>query len=118
MPSPAVCRRSVLALLLLAASAAAGQPPAPEQVRAVLRARIPASGAAPRLALAGEAFRGSPSLACFYQRRDFAPAWSEGGALRPAVAELLAALAGAPEDGLRAEDYRPAALARLAAAVA
>jgi len=86
-------------------------------VALVLRARLPASGAAPRLLLDGEAFRASPDLACFYQRRDFAPAWSDGDALRPAVEELFAALAAAPDDGLRTEDYRLAGLQRLAAAV-
>ena len=83
----------------------------------ILRARIPASGAAPRLELEGEAFRAAPDLACFYDRRGFAPAWSAGGALRPGVDELLAALAAAADDGLRPEDYRLAALQRFTAGV-
>src|SRR5438270_10114953 len=80
--------RSLPSLLLLAALGA--QPPAPgpsplspappDPVQLVLRARLPASGAAPGLTLAGESFRASPDLACFYQRRQFAPAWSEGEA--------------------------------------
>lgn len=88
-----------------------------DQVRMVLRARIPASGAPPRLQLEGQTFRASPDLACFYQRRDYAPAWSAGGGLRPSVDELLAALAAAPDDGLRTEDYRLAALQRAASSV-
>ncbi|HEX7181838.1 MAG TPA: L,D-transpeptidase family protein [Thermoanaerobaculia bacterium] len=91
--------------------------PGTDQGRVVLRARFPASGAAPRLALEGQRFQGSPELPCFYERRGFVPAWSEGGTLRREVQELLAALAAAEDDGLRAEDYRPAALARLTAAL-
>lgn len=102
----------VLVLSLLAAQTA----PADDPVRLVLRTRIPASGAAPRLELKGEGFRASPFLSCFYERREFLPAWSANGALRPEAEELLAALATAPNDGLRAEDYRTAALVRLAGA--
>jgi murein L,D-transpeptidase YcbB/YkuD len=110
-------RAAILLFAVTGVAAAPGvrQPPdpaTPATVRAVLHARIPASGAAPRLVLEGEAFRASPALACFYQRRDFAPAWSAGNA-----GELFAALAAAPDDGLRTEDYRLAALQRLAAAV-
>ena len=106
-------------VLLLALAGASGAQPAMDSgaVRLILRARIPVSGAAPRLTLEGQTFQASPDLACFYQRRDFAPAWSDGEALRPRVEELLAAFAAVPDDGLRAEDYRLAALRRLAAAV-
>jgi Ca2+-transporting ATPase len=85
--------------------------------QATLRARVPASGAAPRLVLEGRSVPASPFLACFYQRRDFAPAWSDGAALRPAVDDLLAALAAAEDDGLRPEDYWQTALQRRAGAV-
>ena len=103
----------LLALSLLAAP----ETPAGEPVQLVLRTRIPASGAAPRLEVEGEGFRASPFLSCFYERREFLPAWSANGALRPEAEELLAALATAANDGLRAEDYRAAALVRLTAAV-
>src|SRR6476619_2358908 len=113
----AVTRRAIVLLLALTGASGAQPSAEPGPVRVVLRARLPASGAAPRLVLEGQAFRGAPALSCFYQRRDFAPAWSDGDALRPRVEELFAALAAAPDDGLRTEDYRLAALQRLAAAV-
>lgn len=81
-----------------------------DRVPIILRARFPASGVRPRLTLAGQTFRGSPDLACFYERRGFAPAWSTDSGLRPAVEELLAALAASGADGLFPEDYRLAAL--------
>ncbi len=108
--------KTVAASMLLAMLALSGirsiaqEPP----VQVVLRARFPASGAAPRLVLDGETFQSSPLLPCFYERRGFAPAWSDAGALRPAAGELLSALAAAGDHGLRAEDYRAAALRNLA----
>ncbi|HTQ78707.1 MAG TPA: L,D-transpeptidase family protein, partial [Thermoanaerobaculia bacterium] len=87
-----------------------------DAVRLALRPRLATPEAAPRLTIAGRTFRASPFLACFYERRGFAPAWSTDGTLRPAAEELLAALAAAADDGLRTEDYRPAVLERLAAA--
>lgn len=95
----------ILAVLLVLAQAPAVQDP----VQVILRSRFPASGAAPRLVLEGKPFQSSPLLPCFYERRGFAPAWSDA-----AAGELLAALAAAGDDGLRAEDYRPAALRNLA----
>lgn len=76
---------------------------------ALLRARFPASGAAPQLRIDDEAFRGSADLACFYERRGYAPAWSRGPA-----DELLAALARAADEGLRPEAYHPARLRQFA----
>ena len=91
------------------------EPAAPDRVGLVLRLRFPASGASPRLALAGQSFKASPDLACFYQRRSYAPAWSQDGALLPAADELLVALGAAEDDGLRPEDYRATALKDLVA---
>ena len=102
-----------LAAFLAVAMFASAQGP---QVQTILRARFPPSGAAPRLVLEGEAFRSSPLLSCFYERWGYEPAWSREGALRPAAGELLSALAAAGDHGLRAEDYRTAALRRLASA--
>ncbi|HSN87565.1 MAG TPA: hypothetical protein VL025_12445, partial [Thermoanaerobaculia bacterium] len=102
--------------LFLAFAALAVQPlPVTDQVRVILRTELPASGAAPRLEIEGQGFRASPFLSCFYERREFLPAWSVDGNLRPEAEELLAALAAAGNDGLRAGDYRPEELARLAA---
>jgi len=130
---PAVSRLSPLSLLLpvfaLLGALGAGPaqpgsqpgppgPPPAQLVQLVLRSRVPASGtAAPRLQLEGQSVPGSPFLSCFYQRRDFVPAWSDGKALHPAVDELLAALAAAEDDGLRVEGYRLSALQRRTAAV-
>lgn len=94
----------------------AQEPALADQTRLVLRGLISGS-AAPRLELEGQRFQASPLLSCFYERRDFRPAWSAGGVLRPAAEELLAALATAEAEGLRAEDYRLPALQRRAAAV-
>jgi len=88
-----------------------------DRVPIVLRARIAAAGARPRLELEGRNFRAAPDLACFYERRGFAPAWTDDRGLRPAVEELLAALAAAREDGLRPEDYSVAALRKVVDAV-
>jgi L,D-transpeptidase YcbB len=102
-----------LAVLAFSGSWSPGQEP---PVQMTLRARFPASGAAPRLVLEEETVRSSPLLPCFYERRGYTPAWSNAGALRPAAGELLWALAAAGDHGLQPEDYRPAALQRLASA--
>jgi len=104
-----------LAVAMLALSGLRSPTQEPE-VLTLLRARFPASGAAPRLILDGQAFQSSPLLPCFYERRGYAPAWSHDGALRPAAGEFLSALAAAGEHGLQAEDYRTAALRNLAGA--
>jgi murein L,D-transpeptidase YcbB/YkuD len=64
----------------------------------LLRARFPASGAAPQLRLGDETFQGSADLPCFYERRGYAPAWSR----EPA------------DEGLRPEEYREGSLRQLA----
>ena len=87
----------------------AQEPPVHDPIQVILRARFPASGASPRLVLDGETFQSSPLLPCFYERRGYAPAWSHDGA-----GELLSALAAAGDHGLQAEDYRTAALRKLA----
>jgi len=110
-------RRAAILLLALAGAPGARPPADPGPLKVILRALIPASGAAPKLVLEGQGVRASTALACFYQRRDFSPAWSDGSALLPRTGELVAALAAAPDDGLRAEDYKLDALQRRAAAV-
>ncbi len=104
------CTLALGVLPISQSSGTEGAPPDSDRVTFILRARFPASGARPQLQLAGRTFRGSPDLACFYERRGFAPAWSFETGLRPAVGELLAALAVATGDGLFPEDYRLAAL--------
>ncbi|MFY9820116.1 MAG: hypothetical protein WAM82_01965, partial [Thermoanaerobaculia bacterium] len=112
-----IAKRATVVWLALAGVLGAQQPADPGQIRVVLRARLPASGAAPRLTLAEQSFQASPDVPCFYQRRGFAPAWSSEGTLLPAAGELLAALAAAADDGLRPEDYRVTALTRQVAEV-
>jgi len=79
-------------------------------VQLILRARMPAAGKPPLLTADGETFRAAPGLPCFYERRNFAPAWSGDAGPGRTADELLAALADAPADGLSAERYRLAGL--------
>ncbi len=120
-PSPAYARGTVVLLaglcwLALAGTPLAGQPAAPQpslsqRVQLILRTRIPAAGKAPELKFPdGTAARANPGLPCFYERRDFVPAWIVETGLRPAADEFLATLAEAPNDGLRPEEYRLAGL--------
>lgn len=83
--------------------------PAPDAA-ALLRARFPASGAAPQLRIDEETFRGSADLACFYERRGYAPAWN-----RATEDELLGTLARAADEGLRPEAYRAGRLRQIEA---
>jgi murein L,D-transpeptidase YcbB/YkuD len=83
-----------------------------QQLQLILHTRTPASGKPPELQADGSAYRASPDLPCFYDRRSFAPAWIADMGLRPQADELLAAVADAPADGLRPEDYHLADLQR------
>jgi murein L,D-transpeptidase YcbB/YkuD len=91
----------------LAAEAPAGLP---QRVQPILHARFPASGEPPVLVTASGSFRAAPDLSCFYDRRGYAPAWINEKGVRPDADELIAALAGAPADGLDPERYRVADL--------
>jgi murein L,D-transpeptidase YcbB/YkuD len=90
----------------------AAQAPAalPQRVQPILHARFPASGEPPVLVTASGSFRAAPDLSCFYERRNYAPAWINEKGVRPDADELIAALAGAPADGLDPERYRLADL--------
>jgi murein L,D-transpeptidase YcbB/YkuD len=79
-------------------------------LQVILRARIPASGKPPELPAAGGSFGAAPDLPCFYDRRQYAPAWIGDKGVRPDADELAAALADAPADGLDPERYRLADL--------
>ena len=113
----AVCAAGLLVLVLALSPrpAALQRPvddPLPQRVQVVLRTLLPDSGAPPELAAGGRTFRASADLPCFYERRGFAPAWSDGGGLLPRANELAAALAAAGEHGLRPEDYPAAEIRR------
>jgi murein L,D-transpeptidase YcbB/YkuD len=91
------------------------QPPSPpasltQQLQVILHARVPVSGKPPELQAESEAFRATPDLPCFYDRRGFAPAWSTDAGLGRNADELLPALADANADGLRPDDYHLADL--------
>lgn len=105
-------RFPLLALLVLAPFLSAAQPPQDlaTVTAAVLRGRI--SGVTPTLRLEGGTWRAPDQLACFYERRGFVPAWSDGQGLRTSAADLLTALDAAGDDGLRPADYRTDALRR------
>ncbi len=99
----------------LPAQAPPAQPPQPaltQQLQLLLRLRTPASGKPPELQADGAAYRASPDLPCFYDRRSFVPAWIADTGLRRQADELLAAIADAAADGLRPEDYHLADLQR------
>ncbi|HYU32450.1 MAG TPA: hypothetical protein VEW48_09825, partial [Thermoanaerobaculia bacterium] len=70
-------RIPLLGLLAIPFLLSAAQPASdlPSTTALVLRARI--SGAAPILHLEGAAWRASDQLACFYERRNFSPGWSD-----------------------------------------
>src|SRR4051812_23999887 len=98
------------ALLPIRAQEAPPPPSLPQTLQPLLRARFPASGQPPDLPAAGESFRAAPGLPCFYERRQYAPAWIGDKGVRPDADELIAALADAPADGLDPERYRLADL--------
>ena len=116
-------RISVLCLLLTLSGTgplrvqAQVQDPLLPRVQLVLRARIPATGEPPELTAGGASFRASAALPCFYERRGFAPAWSDGQDLRRSADDLLLAIESVAGEGMAAEDYRLADLRGLAEAV-
>jgi L,D-transpeptidase YcbB len=101
---------SVIAFPPVRAQEAPPQPSLPQTLQPILRARFPASGKPPELPAAGGAFRAAPGLPCFYDRRQYAPAWIGDQGVRPDADELIAALADTPADGLDPERYRLADL--------
>ncbi|MFL6260267.1 MAG: murein L,D-transpeptidase [Thermoanaerobaculia bacterium] len=96
--------------IALGAQQAPPQPALPQALQPILRARFPADGKPPELPADSGAFRAAPGLPCFYDRRQYAPAWVGDKGLRADADELVAALADAPADGLDSERYRLADL--------
>jgi L,D-transpeptidase YcbB len=107
MPSriSVLCLGTVLTLAWAGPSPAQSQDSLPQRVQVILRTRIPASGDAPELTAGGPPFRASTALPCFYERRGFAPAWSDGQGPRRDLDDLLAAIEGTAGDGLNPDDY-------------
>lgn len=113
----AVCATGLLVLFLASSPGPAalegpGSDSLPQRVQVVLRTLLPVSGAPPELAAAGKTFQASADLPCFYERRGFAPAWSNGNGLLPRADEVAAALLAAGEHGLRPGDYPTAEIRR------
>jgi murein L,D-transpeptidase YcbB/YkuD len=71
----------------------------------LLAAQIQAAAAQARYRCRGELVCGIALIPEFYAARDYRPAWTGAGALRPAAAELLAAIASVDRYGLAPDDY-------------
>jgi murein L,D-transpeptidase YcbB/YkuD len=114
-PCPLLPLAGLSWLLLIGSAPLTAQAPPPatalaQRVQPILHARFPASGEPPALLTATGSFRAAPDLSCFYERRSYAPAWIGEKGVRPDADDLIAALAGAPADGLDPERYRLADL--------
>jgi murein L,D-transpeptidase YcbB/YkuD len=124
--------RSLFALLFAAVAALSGtasptaaqgpptpppQPPLSQRLQPILRARFPPGGEPPVLASDDGPFRAAGGVACFYDRRQYAPAWASGHGTWGDVEDLLAALGDASLDGLDSERYHLADLRRRVAQV-
>ena len=71
-----------------------------------IRNRVAAAAGSPaRMGVGGERIQTVASLAAFYERRMYEPAWISDDGLRRAGRQLLEALAAADADGLQPEDY-------------
>ncbi|MEZ4388523.1 MAG: L,D-transpeptidase family protein [Candidatus Krumholzibacteriia bacterium] len=84
-----------------------------EHIRRHLEGQDPA-----RLLVDGDRLLSAEALPGFYERRGFAPAWSDGHDLAAAADSVLAVVAELQTDGLRPEDYGLAHLRRLRADLA
>lgn len=100
--------RSLIAALILAASADPVTTQIPSPIAAVLQ-RPPAAAARPGLEDA------LPAVSRFYERRGYHAVWTSSTQLNPSGESVMRVLARADEDGLNPEDYAPSALAGLAA---
>ncbi len=76
-----------------------------DQVRDRLRSRIEAAVASGQFAAGDELIYATTALPQFYERRGYAPAWSDDSGPRPAVDSLLAAIAAIDREGLHPDDY-------------
>lgn len=76
-----------------------------EEVGELLRNRMEATEAPPRITVGDEVVHASVMLPLFYERRAYQPAWSGDTGLSRHVEALLGAIRGADEQGLRPSDY-------------
>ena len=105
-------RSSFCAMLVMAAALA---PPvlgqASPSLADAIRNRVAAAGGLPaRMGVGGERIQTAASLAAFYERRMYEPAWVSDDGLRREGRLLLETLATADADGLQPEDYHVARL--------
>lgn len=75
-----------------------------------LRQRLQGVGAPLQVEAIGESLRNGTALVYFYERHTYQPVWTIGSFLRPEATELLAAIAGATEEGLDPGNYHAAIL--------
>jgi len=85
-----------------------------EQVRAQLRGRLTGGENVSDVCAGGEKLIAVPSISEFYERRNFAPAWSLNGELLPNAVALRSAVGESRLEGLRPEDYHLPAIEALA----
>ena len=82
-----------------------------EEIRSLIFTRQKSGG----FTCAGEMICGISLLPEFYGRRQFQPAWTLSGKLRPQAREMVEVLQGIERYGLRSSDYHLHIIARLAA---
>jgi murein L,D-transpeptidase YcbB/YkuD len=105
-----------LLLALLAAAPPGCQPPPPDPVPQILRAKLEHAAVPPAVRLHGEREKAWSAMRAFYAKRGYLPAWWIGGAPRPAAQRLLAVLDGLDADGLDPRLYPRQELRQLIAA--
>jgi murein L,D-transpeptidase YcbB/YkuD len=74
-------------------------------VREVIKKRLEGSGAAQKRICRGEQVCTFEKLRAFYERRLFAPVWSDDDGMLPYGEDLIRELEQAGDEGLRPEDY-------------
>jgi murein L,D-transpeptidase YcbB/YkuD len=98
---------AIASLLLATASVGnAGVDPVAETIRLQLEA----AGQPATIRFGDDLVHASLALPGFYERRGFAPAWSNGGRFEPRARQLLETISGVGAEGLRPTDYHLQAL--------
>ena len=76
-----------------------------QQINDLLRNRIEAAGAPPRIAVGEEVLHASVMLPLFYERRMYSPAWSNTDGPLPTAEVLIGEIHKSDREGLRPDDY-------------
>ncbi|MCG6923538.1 MAG: L,D-transpeptidase family protein [Acidobacteria bacterium] len=98
-------RLGLLVLLGVGSVAGSVSPATADEVQELLRNRIEAAGAPPRIVVAGELIHCSTVLPRFYERRLFRLAWSDVRGPLPQASGLVTALRVATREGLDPAAY-------------